>query len=91
MVQHGAGDGSAGGEGAGGDARAAAEPAEVHLVLRKWKEILTAMEFRCFVKDNTLIAISQRDHTTFYASLASIKTEVQVDLVSFFGPILSGI
>lgn len=86
-----------GGAGAGADggckaaaAAAAASPAEVHLVLRKWTAILTAGEFRCFVTGNELVAISQRDYTTFYPSLVAIKAEVEADLVTFFTTKIKG-
>jgi len=44
-------------------------PDQHYLVLRKWHAINKAMEFRCFVKDNELIAISQRDITAYYEAI----------------------
>jgi len=58
-------------------------PSEVHLVLRRWQEISTAMEFRCFVNRDELVAVSQRDYTTFYPSMAAIKSEVEGDICHF--------
>jgi len=65
-------------------------PSEVHLVLRRWQEISTAMEFRCFVNRDELVAVSQRDYTTFYPSMAAIKSEVEGDILSFFQSKIKG-
>lgn len=40
-----------------------------YLVLKKWHNLNIAMEFRCFIKDNCLIAICQRDISAFYEFL----------------------
>eukprot|EP00038_Savillea_parva_P009025 m.180735 g.180735 ORF g.180735 m.180735 type:complete len:532 (-) comp15086_c0_seq1:102-1697(-) len=54
------------------------------LVLRRWTDIATAMEFRCFVRQNELVGISQRDHTNFYPAVANAADDIKADLVSFF-------
>jgi len=36
-------------------------PNVFELVLKKWYDVAPSMEFRCFVKDEELVAISQRD------------------------------
>lgn len=54
------------------------------LILRKWVEVAPALEFRCFVKGNEIIAISQRDYTNFYQFLAKVKENVHRDITSFF-------
>ncbi|XP_068162897.1 translation initiation factor eIF2 assembly protein [Antennarius striatus] len=46
------------------------------LVLRKWSELIPGGEFRCFVKENELIAISQRDYTQYYPHI--LKQEEQI-------------
>ncbi|KAG6836107.1 hypothetical protein H0H93_011334, partial [Arthromyces matolae] len=38
---------------------------ELELVLRKWYAMDRSRELRCFVRDNNLIAISQRDHNYY--------------------------
>mmetsp|Transcript_26549 Transcript_26549/g.56458 ORF Transcript_26549/g.56458 Transcript_26549/m.56458 type:complete len:526 (+) Transcript_26549:60-1637(+) len=39
------------------------------LVLRKWCNLHPSMEFRCFVYEHELVAISQRHHSKFYNHL----------------------
>uniref|UniRef100_A0A8B9QUH1 Translation initiation factor eIF2 assembly protein n=1 Tax=Anas platyrhynchos TaxID=8839 RepID=A0A8B9QUH1_ANAPL len=41
------------------------------LVLRKWCELIPGAEFRCFVKENKLIGISQRDYTQYYDHIST--------------------
>ncbi|OUM52679.1 hypothetical protein BVG19_g1888 [[Candida] boidinii] len=55
---------------------------EYELVLREWHDINPSMEFRCFVKDRELIAISQRD-LNYYEFLADI-TDQLTDLIDRF-------
>ncbi|BFZ57865.1 hypothetical protein PYCC9005_004920 [Savitreella phatthalungensis] len=43
------------------DDRSALRPEEVELVLKKWFDVRPSLEFRCFVLDKRLKAISQRD------------------------------
>ena len=57
---------------------------DFELVLRKWIDISPAMEFRCFVKKNKIIAISQRDHTNYYDFLMNNKDKVHKDITTFF-------
>lgn len=56
----------------------------LELVLRKWCNLNPSMEFRCFVRQNELIAISQRDHTQHYAHLLKDQTRIQDMIVDFF-------
>ena len=42
---------------------------EYELVLRKWCNLHPSMEFRCFIYNHQLIAISQRHPTKFYSHL----------------------
>ncbi|KAI1293069.1 hypothetical protein EDD11_008516 [Mortierella claussenii] len=58
-------------------------PEIVELVLRKWFDLAPSMEFRCFVKDNNLIGISQRD-MTYYEFLKGIQEEVEGKIVDFY-------
>ncbi|KAJ3083930.1 hypothetical protein HK102_000826, partial [Quaeritorhiza haematococci] len=54
------------------------------LVLRKWYDLSPSMEFRCFVRDRVLIAISQRDYVNFYPFLNEVKEELQEKITDFF-------
>lgn len=54
------------------------------LVLRKWKDINPGMEFRCFVKDHKLIAISQRDTASCYEFIEQNEHEICSDIANFF-------
>lgn len=54
------------------------------LVLRKWKDINPGMEFRCFVKDNKLIAISQRDIASCYDFIELNEEDICSDITRFF-------
>mmetsp|Transcript_26652 Transcript_26652/g.63926 ORF Transcript_26652/g.63926 Transcript_26652/m.63926 type:complete len:450 (-) Transcript_26652:637-1986(-) len=42
---------------------------EYELVLRKWCNLHPSMEFRCFVYEHELVAVSQRHHSKFYPHL----------------------
>lgn len=71
------------GEGADGDHGGPVTPLRLHeheLVLKKWFNAQPSMEFRCFVKEGRLVAISQRD-VNHYAFLTQ-QTEQIVLLAS---------
>uniref|UniRef100_T1JNB7 Uncharacterized protein n=1 Tax=Strigamia maritima TaxID=126957 RepID=T1JNB7_STRMM len=53
------------------------------LILRKWVDVNPAMEFRCFVKNNNLIGISQRDVSNLYL-LVGREEEILDDIQHFF-------
>ncbi|GKV32068.1 hypothetical protein SLEP1_g40699 [Rubroshorea leprosula] len=60
-------------------------PPSFFLALRKWyPSLLPEMEFRCFVKDQLLIAISQREVTTFYPVLLEKKNDLKTLIEQFF-------
>jgi hypothetical protein len=61
---------------------------QLELVLRKWCNLNPSMEFRCFVRQNELIAISQRDHTQHYVHLIQDRARIQDLLVDFFEDIV---
>lgn len=65
-------------------------PETFHLVLRKWYDLLPSMEFRCFVRDNELIGISQRDYVTYYDFLHDIKDELEDIILDFFEDHIQG-
>jgi hypothetical protein len=54
------------------------------LVLRKWYDIHPSMEFRCFVRNKQLVAISQRDETNFYDFLVEKKNELRDKITDFW-------
>nr|XP_048317213.1 cell division cycle protein 123 homolog [Myodes glareolus] len=57
---------------------------EYELVLRKWCELIPGAEFRCFVKENKLIGISQRDYTQYYDHISKQKEEIRRCIQDFF-------
>ncbi|KAG0228395.1 hypothetical protein BGW42_002239 [Actinomortierella wolfii] len=58
-------------------------PETLYLVLRKWFDLAPSMEFRCFVVNNKLVGISQRD-MTYYEFLKDIKEDVEDMIEDFF-------
>ncbi|KAJ2057386.1 hypothetical protein GGI17_005667 [Coemansia sp. S146] len=56
---------------------------EHELVLRQWSNLIPSMEFRCFVKDKKLIAISQIDYE-YYEFLENMRDEIESKLHLFF-------
>jgi hypothetical protein len=60
---------------------------DVELVLRKWVDVNPSTEFRCFVRDRQLIAISQRD-LNYYSFLEDIQDDLIERIGVFFDDIL---
>ncbi|XP_059510814.1 cell division cycle protein 123 homolog isoform X2 [Stegostoma tigrinum] len=54
------------------------------LVLRKWCELIPGGEFRCFVKENKLIGVAQRDHTQYYDHVCNQAANILGSLLDFF-------
>ena len=55
------------------------------LTLRKWANLQSGREFRCFVANETvLLGISQRDHTNFYPFLLEEKEMIREKVELFF-------
>uniref|UniRef100_A0AAZ3SVJ2 Translation initiation factor eIF2 assembly protein n=1 Tax=Oncorhynchus tshawytscha TaxID=74940 RepID=A0AAZ3SVJ2_ONCTS len=54
------------------------------LVLRKWSELLPGGEFRCFIKENKLIGISQRDYTQYYHHISKQEAQICHSIQEFF-------
>uniref|UniRef100_W5KTV9 Translation initiation factor eIF2 assembly protein n=1 Tax=Astyanax mexicanus TaxID=7994 RepID=W5KTV9_ASTMX len=54
------------------------------LVLRKWSELIPGGEFRCFVKENKLIGISQRDYTQHYHHISKQEANISSSILQFF-------
>jgi len=57
---------------------------EYELVLRKWSNLHDSMEFRCFVGNNELVAISQRHHTQHFSHLNKDSTNIRSTVNQFF-------
>ncbi|XP_076620420.1 translation initiation factor eIF2 assembly protein [Colletes latitarsis] len=59
-------------------------PLKACLILKKWQDINPCTEFRCFVIENELIAISQRDISQYHSYNESEKYNIQTDIKSLF-------
>ncbi|KAI3790510.1 hypothetical protein L2E82_03602 [Cichorium intybus] len=69
----------------------APRPARFFLALRKWYPTLhPEMEFRCFVRNQTLVGISQREVTGFYPILIEKKRELESVITKFYNENVSG-
>ncbi|KAF9995786.1 hypothetical protein BGZ79_010499 [Entomortierella chlamydospora] len=64
-------------------------PEVIDLVLRKWFDLAPSMEFRCFVRENKLIGISQRD-MTYYDFLKGIQEELEQKIIGFYEDKIKG-
>ncbi|KAL3852393.1 hypothetical protein ACJMK2_016044 [Sinanodonta woodiana] len=60
------------------------------LVLRKWREFNPSNEFRCFVKNGSLIGICQRHHTMYCSFIGQHKDEIVTDIQAFFLHVIQG-
>ncbi|KAL2918689.1 hypothetical protein HK105_201523 [Polyrhizophydium stewartii] len=67
-----------------------ARPAQFELVLREWFDLAPSMEFRCFVRDNELVGITQRDTANFYEFLVTNKDWIRHAIQRFFESKISG-
>lgn len=63
---------------------------QYQLILRRWLNINPSMEFRCFIRNQKLIAISQRDVRTFYDYIRMDKSEIIEDISNFFEENIEG-
>uniref|UniRef100_A0A5B6ZY14 Putative Temperature sensing protein-related n=1 Tax=Davidia involucrata TaxID=16924 RepID=A0A5B6ZY14_DAVIN len=67
------------------DKTTASRPSNFFLALRKWYPSLRPeMEFRCFVRGQLLIGISQREVTGFYPVLLEKKNDMEMVIREFF-------
>lgn len=67
-----------------------AHPWKPQLALRKWHDFHTPSEFRCFVKNGRLIALSQKDITHFWPFLADSKDSHLQKIHEFFHKTIKG-
>ncbi|XP_049848785.1 cell division cycle protein 123 homolog [Schistocerca gregaria] len=54
------------------------------LALRKWHNVNTSMEFRCFVKHHELIAISQKQISECWLFLSKEKKDIESKIIEFW-------
>ncbi|KAJ8302131.1 hypothetical protein KUTeg_021118 [Tegillarca granosa] len=54
------------------------------LVLRRWIDLNPALEFRCFVKNNKLFAVSQRNSTIYYEHIHKQQDQILSDIKTFY-------
>ena len=62
----------------------------LQLVLRKWSQLNPSREFRCFVQNDVLRGVSQREHTQHFAYLASLKEDLHELVEDFFETEIQG-
>uniref|UniRef100_A0A182NU75 Uncharacterized protein n=1 Tax=Anopheles dirus TaxID=7168 RepID=A0A182NU75_9DIPT len=55
-----------------------------HVVLKKWHDIHPGSEFRCFVRNRSLLAISPRHWPSYHEHIARERTDIVNDIVSLF-------
>uniref|UniRef100_A0A182RC88 Uncharacterized protein n=1 Tax=Anopheles funestus TaxID=62324 RepID=A0A182RC88_ANOFN len=55
-----------------------------HIVLKKWRDIHPGSEFRCFVRNRSLMAISPRHWPSYHEHIARERTDIVTDIVSLF-------
>ena len=53
------------------------------LVLRKWANLSLGMEFRCFIRNNQLIGVSQRDWRQYYDFIEAEKETFASEIQKF--------
>lgn len=53
------------------------------LVLRKWANLMSGMEFRCFVRESKLVAVCQRIINQYYDYLEDQKDNIGTEIHSF--------
>jgi len=65
-------------------------PARLVLALRKWFDLKTSMEFRCFVHEEFLLGISQRDCSSNYEFLVEWRKEIVSTIKEFYRNTIRG-
>uniref|UniRef100_A0A182JTL5 Uncharacterized protein n=1 Tax=Anopheles christyi TaxID=43041 RepID=A0A182JTL5_9DIPT len=55
-----------------------------HIVLKKWRDIHPGSEFRCFVRNRSLMAISPRHWPSYHEHIARERSDIVNDIVSLF-------
>ena len=57
---------------------------EYHIILKKWIDIHPGTEFRCFVKNKSLIAISPKNWPCYHEHIVKERSDIVTDIVSIF-------
>lgn len=60
------------------------------LTIRRFQSITPAGEFRCFVRGNNLIAVSQRNHRQFLSTIPADRINILNDIQHFFFNYIQG-
>jgi hypothetical protein len=60
----------------------------LQLVLRKWCNLYPSQEFRCFVREQELVAVSQRQHSQHFEHLVRDQYLIRSLVVEFFDEII---
>lgn len=61
-----------------------------HIILKKWRDIHPGTEFRCFVKNKSLVAISPRHWPSYHEHIAAERSDIVTDIVSLFKEKIKG-
>ena len=56
----------------------------MNIAVRTWRDMCPSMEFRAFVKGNTLTAISQYNHLCYFPHLVREKNNLYKRMVEYF-------
>lgn len=65
-------------------------PSNHELVLRRWNDLSPASEFRCFIKESRLVAVSQRQHKQHFKHIAAEKDRICEEIVQFVNSVVIG-
>ncbi|KAL7749837.1 hypothetical protein RI367_004713 [Sorochytrium milnesiophthora] len=71
-----------------GEAAGSSQPEPVVLALRKWHDLLPSLEFRCFVRNQRLYAVTQRDTANHYKHLIDRQDEILDTIEQFFEDVI---
>nr|XP_054750899.1 cell division cycle protein 123 homolog [Lytechinus pictus] len=63
---------------------------QYELVLRRWIEIPPSMEFRVFVANQDVIAISQRDCQSFFPCVPPLEDDITFDIINLHDRYIAG-
>lgn len=67
----------------------ASEPCQQHAIaLRRWYDLKPGREFRCYVVDRRLTAVSQRDLTRYYPGIKQEKDDILLRIHEFYNDII---
>ena len=60
------------------------KPKNFYLSLKKWYKMYPAQEFRCFIKNKQLVAISQRNADIYFSFLKEMEQKIKKKIIQFF-------